>query len=129
MRNKATLTFLALAFIMALGSCAKQKQVKKDIEGSWTMTEILVDGVNDWQPIAGESWIWTFDGKTITQVETDWNGIAFETITNSTEYEIINVGEVLSTENGDYTINELTSTALFLEFESPGYIQLYTFIK
>lgn len=127
MKNK-TIVVAFLAMIFVFGSCAK-KQVKQDIEGTWTVQEFLVNGEIFFAPSTNNSIVWTFNDGTLTGVTTyeDVNGPVTET--DQGTYKIKSGGDILSVDGDEWNILELTSSKLVIQSESNGEIIKITFVK
>lgn len=128
MKSIGVLSILAITLLLGTMSC--NKEAKKNIEGTWTMTEFLVDGQIFFQPSTNNSIVWTFADGEVSGVTTYMDGPNVITETDGpTKYKIKDGGETLELDGDERTITELTATTLVLTWESGGEIAKTTFTK
>jgi hypothetical protein len=127
----AVLSLLAIALTFGVTSCGKAN-LKKDLDGSWKLTSIALDGVDIYAQIGVSlSGIYVFDKKAekcAVSITISSPGNPDENQVGSYSYKVKDK-ETIILEGETYTVEELTNSALLLSSTSDGIVFKMNFTK
>lgn len=134
MKNSKRLIFLslaAIAFVLGAASCGKAN-LKKDLDGSWTLNKVTQNGVDVFADMGATltgTWIFDKKAKTCNITNTlSYTGGPSETNTDDVTYTVEDK-ETIVLDGETFTVTTLTSSTLVLTITDGSDVTQYNFTK